>query len=265
MKRLLTAAILAACFIAPSAFADTTFKWSAIASDKETKAPIEGVLFTFKLVDKSNGKESVQTCMSDAKGYCGITAVASGGFFSGANMNVVVTHHKDGYLDIAYTGWSDANGGRQAAFWLTTTADDDKQKQAAANIAREAADKSEQAAKVHADFLAKLADAEANARLTCATKSICDKMFALTEIYVSQTATMKIQSVTATRIETHNPIDSFALGMNAYRVPGKGDSSSIMLKSSCKDFDTPTAANICLKKQIAAMEGFAPFMKSMLQ
>jgi hypothetical protein len=111
---------------------------------------------------------------------------------------------------------------------------------------------------------AELLDAERKSVVVCGTKVQCDKLFALTEIYVSKSSSMKIQLVTATTIETHNPTDVFKVAMAAYRVPGEGNSSMVSIKTICKD-DEKGPHKLCLTKQVEIMKGYKPFVAALLK
>ena len=112
--------------------------------------------------------------------------------------------------------------------------------------------------------IAELLDAEKSAALACPDKTACDKAFSLTQIYLNQTADMKIQVATDTIVETYNPTEEGKLGLKAIRVPGKGASARIVLIASCKD-EKGTYVEVCRQVKLRAYQGFRPFIDQMLK
>jgi hypothetical protein len=64
---------------------------------------------------------------------------------------------------------------------------------------------------------ARLKQAAAQARLTCDNALQCSKMFSLTQIFINQRSSMKVQTANDTIIETYNPTESLAIGMKAIK------------------------------------------------
>jgi hypothetical protein len=112
--------------------------------------------------------------------------------------------------------------------------------------------------------IVELMQAEKEAVVYCPNKTACDKAFSLTQIYLNQTADMKIQVATDTIVETYNPTEDGKLGLKAIRIPGKGSSAAISLTANCKDEKT-TYAKLCRLGKIQAYRGFRPFVERMLK
>lgn len=109
-----------------------------------------------------------------------------------------------------------------------------------------------------------LLEAEKSAVFFCPDKTVCDKAFSLTQIYLNQTADMKIQVATDTIVETYNPTEDGKLGLKAIRIPGKGDSAAIKLTATCKD-EKGHYAEVCRLGKTSAYSGFRSFIEQMLK
>lgn len=98
-----------------------------------------------------------------------------------------------------------------------------------------------------------------NSTAKCNDKLSCAKMFALSQIYVSNNSDMKIQVATDTIIETYNPTDTFSVGLKVAKMPLQGTVEEIILTVSCKD--TATASSSCRTKKTTIYKGFKPFLE----
>jgi hypothetical protein len=246
--------------------AATTFQWAAMALSVKDNKPIEGVEFYFAFTDTRNGRRTEKTCTTPADGICTLQQDASGGGFFGraSNMNAEVRYKKDGFLEMANIVWKDTSSGKTAFFLLTPVGYPEEQ----AALAR-ARDEEKRRAEVTAarkryDLIANLADAHAGASLPCLTKSHCEKMFALTELYITEYSGTKIQTATPTTITTYNPIEPNEVSLNGRRLPGKADGSTISIKAVCKDV-LLNPSDRCLESAVIALNGFAPYMKKFLR
>lgn len=112
--------------------------------------------------------------------------------------------------------------------------------------------------------IAELVQAEKSAVVFCPDKATCDKAFSLTQIYLNQTADMKIQVATDTIVETYNPTGDGKLGLKALRIPGKGTTATITLTATCKD-EKGRYAEVCRLGKIRAYKDFRPFIEQMLK
>lgn len=108
--------------------------------------------------------------------------------------------------------------------------------------------------------IAELLEAEKSAAFFCPDKANCDKAFSLTQIYLNQTADMKIQVATDTIVETYNPTEDGKLGLKATRIPGKGTSARIVLTAICKN-EKGFYAETCRLVKLRAYQGFRPFIE----
>lgn len=101
--------------------------------------------------------------------------------------------------------------------------------------------------------------AEQAAMLSCSTKTLCEKMFSLTEIFITEHSSTKIQMATPTTITTYGPGDDIAPALNARKVPGRGDSSVVSLSAVCKPFVTRPKIE-CMKSAIQALDQFRTYI-----
>lgn len=100
--------------------------------------------------------------------------------------------------------------------------------------------------------------AQADSAVECRGEKACKKMFALTQVFISEHSSMKLQIATDTVIETHNPTERGLIGLKAIKTPGGGDSEKIRLLVSCK---APTIDTSCLRKSIDIYKQFRPFIE----
>lgn len=266
MKKILCVALILAGMSAISAHAgETVYTWRAKALDKQLGTPLEGVKFAWKFNDKVSGKSSTDECMSNSEGMCEVKVVAESGFFAGSNVRGEATFTKEGFDKIGDIEW--IRGEDTVKFVVVKMTNLAAVEAAAAEKAKVAEARREAAAAEQAavkEMRAELVDLERKSVVVCGTKVQCDKLFALTEIFVSKSSDMKIQLVTATTIETHNPTDVFKVAMAAYRVPGEGNSSMVSIKTVCKD-DENGPHKLCLTKQLEITKGFKPFVAALLK
>ena len=121
-----------------------------------------------------------------------------------------------------------------------------------------------------AERIARVKAAAAKARLTCDDALQCSKMFALTQIFINQRSTMKVQTANETIIETYSPTDTFAIGMKAIKYPSRGTSADIVLSVVCRikygdsDAKWEDELEVCAKREIDHYEAFAPYIRSSL-
>jgi hypothetical protein len=259
MKKAIFAALILAGMSAISAHAgETVYTWKGQALDKQLGTPIEGVKFAWTFKDKISGKASNDECMTNSEGLCEVKVTAESGFFSGSNVRGEATFTKEGFDKIGDIEWIKGEDTvKFVVVKMTNLAEVEKR----AAVVRDAAAAEQAELK---ELRMQLIEAELKSNVICGSKAQCDKLFALTEIYISKSASMKIQLVTATTIETHNPTDIFKVGMAAYRVPGEGDSSMVSIKAICKD-DEKGPHKLCLTKQVEIMKGYKPFVAALLK
>lgn len=93
----------------------------------------------------------------------------------------------------------------------------------------------------------------------CRGEKSCKKMFALTQVFISEHSSMKLQIATETVIETHNPTASGLIGLKATKTPGRGDSERISLLVLCKE---PNSNTVCLSKSIDTYKQFRLFIEA---
>ena len=105
--------------------------------------------------------------------------------------------------------------------------------------------------------------AKTKAVVSCSTKSVCDKAFSLTKIFIQQNSDMKIQLLDDTLVETFNPVDGGKVSLGALKIPGAGESAHIQLKVNCKDYEI-SDPTYCLRKMRSVYLDFKPFIESAL-
>jgi hypothetical protein len=121
-----------------------------------------------------------------------------------------------------------------------------------------------------AERIARIKAAAAKARLTCDDALQCSKMFALTQIFINQRSTMKVQTANDTIIETYSPTNPFAIGMKAIKYPSRGTSADIVLSVVCNTEYGENEAKfeenleVCAKREIDRYESFVPYIRSNL-
>jgi hypothetical protein len=105
-----------------------------------------------------------------------------------------------------------------------------------------------------------LIDAQSKAQYKCRDKLECDKVFSLTQIFVSTESDMKIQLATDSVIETFNSGEFGKLSMKALKIPGVQTSGTVTLTISCKGMD-----DVCILDQIAKYRKYPAFIEKMLK
>ena len=133
----------------------------------------------------------------------------------------------------------------------------------AARVAREKA----QAAKLSRErdearkLLAEIPQAQIDAAILCANEKACKKAFQLTQLFLTDTSDMKLQTVTEVFLETYTPVRRGSLGLRATRSPGRGDESTIRLEPICSrgEYDL-----VCLRSGLAALRRFKPYVTQRL-
>ncbi|MDM8547169.1 hypothetical protein QUF61_11800 [Candidatus Venteria ishoeyi] len=99
-------------------------------------------------------------------------------------------------------------------------------------------------------------DARNKAHAICRSEAQCRKMFALTQIFISQKAAMKIQLATNTIIETYKPSSSYDVGAKAIKTPMKRNSEEIRLHLFC----SPVQSELCYKQEREIYIAFPKFI-----
>ncbi|SHG58181.1 hypothetical protein [Massilia sp. CF038] len=256
MNKLMSFVLLAAAMGTGGAHAaESVFTWKSQALDKQLGTPVEGVKFSWTFTDQIGGKTSTASCLSNSEGVCEVKVTADKGFFSGSKLIGVVTYTKEGFDPIGVSQWLPTSDPLNKSMLVKLTN--------LAEVKRQEAVLAAGRAEVE-DLRIQLAVAEDGSGVECANKAQCDKLFALTEIYINKASDMKIQTATATTIETFNPLQLYAIGMSAYRMPGKGDSSVVSVKTHCKE-DGDLRSKACLERQVRIVNMFKPFIDSSLK
>ena len=127
----------------------------------------------------------------------------------------------------------------------------------------------EQLARQRADYAQAQSDldsARANATISCANKSSCEKAFSLAKIYVQDNADMKIQLSDDTMVSTYNPPQYGYMALRATKIPEAGDSSTIQLVASCKGMDDQSYFfSMCARRIAPVYRGFRPYIEPKLK
>jgi hypothetical protein len=108
---------------------------------------------------------------------------------------------------------------------------------------------------------ADLAVATRAARVVCHSKDDCQKAFALTQIFISEKADMKIQLATDTIVETYNATELLRVSLKAVKIPGAGSAAQIVLSGSCKDGGNEGAVATCTGKLVSIYRAYPEYMK----
>ncbi|NMG71812.1 hypothetical protein GO611_16985 [Azoarcus communis SWub3 = DSM 12120] len=132
---------------------------------------------------------------------------------------------------------------------------------------QEAKRKKEQevAALEYANAVLSAEEAKKHARYRCGTRQACDKSFALTQIFISERADMKIQVATNTIIETYSPTDANRIGMKAIRMPGRGESAEITISIKCRDDGSIASKSLCAMTQDYLYSLYPKFLASAMR
>ncbi len=97
-------------------------------------------------------------------------------------------------------------------------------------------------------------------KVVCGSAVECKKMFALTQIFISEFATMKIQLATDVIIETYNITGGSGVAIKAVKTPGRGAREEISIHVSCKPYPSDT----CDSTMMTIYETFPAYIKSKL-
>lgn len=157
----------------------------------------------------------------------------------------------------------------EQANWLTRVAEANEKarKEAEERLAKIAADKlardaieAAELAEVQQVFQ-KLAEVERKARTVCTDKPDCERKFALTQIFISERADMKIQLATDSVIETFNPTETFKVGAKAIKMPMKANTSEIRISFNCKPSEgAGRKSPVCERSKISLFESYVKYM-----
>lgn len=266
LRGLAAACCVAACVIPGVATATRTMVWAAVATSAADNKPVDGVVFNFVLTDYKNGKVTEQSCVTSESGSCLVEVEAEGGgFFDAAsNMKGEVTFKKEGFLPLANIHWEDGRRGKIAYFALTPVGYPEEQERRAKlteeRTRREIVEEDKQRALLQARFRA----AEQAAMLSCSSRTQCEKMFALTEIFITEHSSTKIQLATPTTITTYGPGDDITPTFNARKVPGRGDSSVVSLSAVCKS-SVMRPTDECVESAILKLNRFKSYISDSLK
>lgn len=110
----------------------------------------------------------------------------------------------------------------------------------------------------------KLIEAQRKAVISCNGKTVCDKAFALTQIFISEYADMRIQMANETIIETFGSSPGFKLSAKATKVPQAGSTSLIRLSLNCNP-DSAIAIGMCDAKLHHVYSEFPKYVKNRLK
>ncbi|HEY0061382.1 MAG TPA: hypothetical protein VGC21_04635 [Telluria sp.] len=258
MHKFLLAALILTGLAAGPAQAAATYNWKAQALDEQLGTPIEGVKISWTLTDKVANKTVASECITDAHGMCEVQQLAERSVWSGASVYGQGTAAKEGYEKLAKYSWTEKDlYNKLLVVKLSNSADLARRNaSAAAAVAAESAEVE--------DLRIQLALATERSGIECADKTQCDKLFALTEIYMTKAADMKIQTATATTIATFNPVQPGAIGMSAARMPGRGNTSVVSVSTSCRE-PGDTLSKVCLGRQLRIVNMFKPFIDASLK
>lgn len=257
---------VAACVLPGVASATTTFVWVAVANNLVDKQPVGGVVFHFVLTDNKTGKATELSCVTAESGLCQVKAEAEGGGFFDApsNMKGEITFEKEGFLPLANIHWESGTRGKTAYFVLTPVAYAEEQDRLAKlndeRIRREV----EEEEKLRALLRERWHAAEQAAMLSCSTRTLCEKMFSLTEIFITEHSSTRIQMATPTTITTYGPLDNIAPVLNARKIPSRGDSSVVSLSAVCKPLVTDPKIE-CMRSAILVLNQFKTYVTDALK
>jgi len=110
------------------------------------------------------------------------------------------------------------------------------------------------------DLLKQEIEAERVATVSCNTKARCDRIFSLTQTYITSEASKNIKSASDTVIETYDPVETGEIGMRATRISSKGDTAQVRLSVSCMTFGSDIIIDN-LKSETEAAESLKSKMK----
>lgn len=96
-----------------------------------------------------------------------------------------------------------------------------------------------------------------NAEIYCPTEALCNKVFALSQIYVHENSRLKIQTSTSNIIETYPPHTPSDIALSIYRTP-IDNGENISLKAYCQEANAES--DYCFSKRIKILNGFRAFL-----
>lgn len=99
--------------------------------------------------------------------------------------------------------------------------------------------------------------------ITCKSKAMCSKAFALAQIYVQQHSDQKIQVATDTIIDTYNPTAGGNVGITVTKTPRSGSTEVISIDPHCKT-EGMYYESVCRLKRTSVYRGFRPFVEKSL-
>lgn len=107
-----------------------------------------------------------------------------------------------------------------------------------------------------------------NTTVRCETKTLCDKAFSLTKIFIERYADMRIQMSDDTLVSTYGPISYGKVAMKATKTPGVGESAAITLAVVCKGLDITgpqdMISSMCKQRVAAINDAFKPYVEASL-
>ncbi len=98
--------------------------------------------------------------------------------------------------------------------------------------------------------------------VVCTDKVMCNKVFALAQIYVRDNADQKIQVATDTIIETYNPTDDGKVGITVIKMPRAGTVEVVKISPLCRE--GRSFEGYCRLKRTEIYRGFKPFIERSL-
>lgn len=286
MNKVLLTLAASVIFFSSSAFGETSVYYEFSAINSSTRFQLKDVTIHITTIDLKLNKESQSQCTTDAEGKCYVYANISGGWFAGYSTKSKVSFSvPEGYSEnVKYTSKSDGLNYYIDAMLISLEQEKEIQAQkkreeqeAAENAERERRDaemkleRERREAELRQERLVKnllvLKKSEEEAVFSCAKKNICEKAFALTEIFISTNSNMKIQVATSNTLETFTPTKTFDVGMKAQKIPKKGESSQIKLSAFCKedDVDKYGSSEICTNLLIGVYSKFHSYLSSSMQ
>lgn len=106
-----------------------------------------------------------------------------------------------------------------------------------------------------------LARAIVNSKVFCKSSAECKKAFALSQVFINEHATMKIQIATDAIVETYNITGESGVAMKVIKKPGKGMTEEISLAISCK----PQKTNRCHNKKVFLYSQYPQYINQNLK
>lgn len=115
------------------------------------------------------------------------------------------------------------------------------------------------------DLKAELDKAQLASEIRCSTQEKCRKIFALSQVFVNEFASRKIQIATDTVIETYNPEYKGDIAMTVYRLPqNKGEKISVQVNCKATESIFNLANDLCYKSKKSIYASFRPFVEGFM-